>query len=192
MAVGCEAQDGSWIAVQVRPGIERTVSRSLQLRGYVDFLPSYPISHSKKSHEAGTVLFPGYVFCQYLRHPCFRIVEIPGVVRLVGFGNKVVAIPDEEIESIRHVVESNARSKPVPFFQTGQRVLVVNGPLSGVKGVLLRQERGPWVVVSIPLLNRAVAVEVRIDDVRPLLSDPPNTVVLDEKSSNAWTNCDWM
>jgi len=173
MAVVLEAHDGAWIAVQVRPGFERAVSGSLQRRGYVEFLPTYkPLYERTAARAGGRVLFPGYVFCRYVRFPAFRIVEIPGVVRLVGFGNKVALIPDQEIDDIRKIVASGADSRVIPFIREGEQIEVVSGPLKGVIGVLAWLKRTDCVVISVPLLSRSVAVEVSLRDVRPIARDP--------------------
>jgi len=177
MTAQSEARDGAWIAVQVRPGAERAVSRSLRTRGYVDFLPLYKPQQlwnipSDTSVVPEKVLFPGYVFCRFIQAPAFRIVEIPGVVRLVGFNRKVAAIPDEEIDAISKVIASNTPRKPAPFFQQGEPVEVVNGPLAGVTGTLLRQKGSEWVVICVPLLKNAIAAEINLRDVRPLAADP--------------------
>jgi transcription antitermination factor NusG len=168
-----EAHEGAWVAVQVRAGFERPVSVALQTRGYVEFVPTYTPRYQRAAPRQGwRVLFPGYVFCRYIRFPAFRIVEIPGVVRLVGFGNKVALIPDEEIEDIRKIVASDAATRVIPPIPEGGRIEVVNGPLKGVTGVLSRHKSKDWVVISVSLLSRSVAVEVNRGDVRPLAPEP--------------------
>lgn len=192
MAAILEAHDGAWIAVQVRPRFERAVSGSLQRRGYVEFLPTYtPLFERTPARADGRVLFPGYVFCRYVRFPAFRIVEIPGVVRLVGFGNKVALIPDQEIEDIRKIVASGADSRVVPFIREGERIEVVNGPLKGVTGVLSRLKSRDCVVISVPLLSRSVAAEVNLRDVRPIARDPVEHALSQRRpAAHAAESCD--
>ena len=47
------------------------------------------------------------------------------------------------------------------------------GPLRGVEGVLVSQKRNSRLVVSVTLLQRAVAVEIEADWARPIQSQPP-------------------
>src|SRR5690242_13176457 len=109
-----ELKDGDWIAVQVRCGSEKTVSEGLQQRGYEQFCPTY-VRRRSRGVQMETVqrpLFPGYVFCRYIRVPRYRILTTPGVIRMVGIGNRVVNIPDCEIDAIRRVVNSGLHSEP--------------------------------------------------------------------------------
>jgi len=98
-----ELLDGEWIAVQARGGFEETVSEGLQQRGYGQFLPLYQQRRSRgiQTQMVDRPLFPGYVFCRYIRVPRYRILAAPGVIRLVGFGNGPISIPDVEIDAIR-------------------------------------------------------------------------------------------
>ena len=48
-------------------------------------------------------------------------------------------IPDEEIDSIRTLVESELAYDPVPLIKEGDMVKVTSGPLKGVVGRLVRK-----------------------------------------------------
>src|SRR5207244_7194952 len=115
-------------------------------------------------------LFPGYVFCRYIRVPRHRIVATPAVIRLVGAGSVPISIPDIEIDAIRRVVDSGLHSEPWKFLQVGQAVIVNRGALCGVRGTLVSVRREMRLLVSIGLLGRSVAVEVDADTVSPIRS----------------------
>jgi len=167
-----DLQDGEWIAVQVRCGFEQTVSEGLQQRGYEQFLPSYKERRFRGSQMESVhrPLFPGYVFCRYIRVPRHRIVATPAVIRLVGAGNVPLSIPDVEIDAIRRVVDSGLHSEPWKFLQIGQAVIVNRGALCGVRGTLVSVRRGMRLLVSVGLLGRSVAVEVDAETVSPISS----------------------
>jgi transcription antitermination factor NusG len=78
-------------------------------------------------------------------------------------------VPQEEVDAIRKVVESEVPAFSHPFLHEGTRVRIVAGPLRNVEGILLksRPERG-LVVVSVGLLQRSVAVEVDCTLVEPV------------------------
>src|SRR6267378_5804128 len=144
-----ELLDGEWIAVQARGGFEETVSEGLQQRGYGQFLPLYQQRRSRgiQTQMVDRPLFPGYVFCRYIRVPRYRILAAPGVIRLVGAGNTLISIPDVEIEAIRRVVNSGLYSEPWKSLQVGQAVTVNRGALSGVQGTLVSVGRGMRLLV---------------------------------------------
>jgi transcription antitermination factor NusG len=60
---------------------------------------------------------------------------------------------------------------PYPFLRDGQRVRIVEGPLSGLEAILVRSRpnRG-LLVLSVDLLQRSVAVEVDCGAVVPIES----------------------
>jgi transcription termination/antitermination protein NusG len=162
-----KVNDGEWIAVQVRCGYEERISRGLRERGYDEFMPTRTNGrhHDRRVQCTKQSLFPGYVFCRYVHAPSYRIVEVPGVIRLVGVGNTLTAIPEVEIESIRRVAESGISSTPCAAISIGQPVIICRGALTGVCGILVSTARKRHLIVSISLLGRAVAVELHENDV---------------------------
>jgi transcription antitermination factor NusG len=157
--------EGSWLAVYVKHNMEDRVFAGLRERNYEAFLPTY-VSRRRWSDRFVSLrqpLFPGYVFCRWASLNDKRIVEIPGVIRLVGAGRQPLPIHEREIASVRRIVESGVLSMPWRLLQIGEIVRVVTGPLSGLEGTLVATDRGHRFVVSISLLQRGVAVHVRPD-----------------------------
>jgi transcription antitermination factor NusG len=158
--------EGDWVAVQVRLNRERFVAQQLQLHGYEQFLPVASPPPRKTAGSREYSLIPGYVFCRYKARPGFRIVQAHGVMRIVGIGGSPVAIAEEEIASLRRVIASGAHAEPHRFIRTGDRVEVCAGPLAGLEGILLQIKKAVRVLVNVTILQRSVAVELGIDDVR--------------------------
>jgi transcriptional antiterminator NusG len=154
----------------VRSNHERTAVIHLRQRGYEEFAPSYRTARrwSDRTKEIERFLFPGYVFCRLNPLDRLPVLSVPGVVGLVGFGKTPSPVPDQEIESIRKMVQSGLLVVPWPFIQLGQRVLIERGPLAGVEGIL-KELKGEWrLIVSVPLLQRSVSAEVDRSCVHPL------------------------
>lgn len=175
-----------WFAVRVRSNYERTTAAHLRQRGYEEFCPSFA-SKRRWSDRTKTVeqfLFPGYVFSRLDPQDRLPVLTVPGVVGLVGFGKTPSPIPDREIENIRTMVQSGVLIQQWPFLEVGQTVLIEQGPLAGVEGILLELKGKFRLVVSIGLLQRSVSAEVDRDWVRPvrqpaskkILIEPPCTV----------------
>ena len=163
-----------WFAVRVRSNYEKIAELHLRERGYERFAPSYKVERqwSDRKKEMDRFLFPGYVFCRLDRHDRLPVLTIPGVVGLVGFGKIPAPIPDEEIERIQRMLESGLLVKPWPFLEVGQTVLIEQGPLAGMEGILAEEKGQCRLVVSVHLLRRSVAAEVDRTWVRPLQSRP--------------------
>jgi transcription termination/antitermination protein NusG len=90
------------------------------------------------------------------------------VAWLVGFDGTPAALPEEEIEALRTSFASGVRAEPHPFLTLGRRVRVKEGPLVGVKGILVKRKNKARFVVSVDLIQRAMAVEVDENNLEPV------------------------
>jgi transcription termination/antitermination protein NusG len=169
-------QSHPWFALRVRSNHERVAAMYLREQHYEEFCPAYK-SERQWSDRKKTVeqfLFPGYVFCRLNPNDRLPILMMPGVVNVVGFGNKPAAIPDQEIEQVRRMVRSGLLVTPWPFLNVGQPVVLERGPLAGVEGILQEIKKTFRLVVSVHLLQRSVSTEVDRAWVRPITALPTN------------------
>lgn len=165
----------SWFALTVKPQHEGKTAAALRNKGLEDFLPLYRARHhwSDRVKELQLPLFPGYVFSRFSLNDQLRVLTVPGILRIVGFGKHPTPVPESEITAVRTMVASGLPLYPWPFLKVGQHVYIDHGPLRGLEGILL-QFRNTWrVVLSINLLQRSVAVEVDRDCLSPGRSIPP-------------------
>ncbi len=159
-----------WYAVHTRSRHEKRVAEQLGNRHVEFFLPLYQASHRWKDRVAHLELplFPGYLFVRTPLEQRRKVLEIPGVVRLVGSQGTPTPLPGTEIESLRSGLAAQLKAVPLPYLKVGRRVRVKNGPLTGIEGILLRKKDQFRIVVSIDLIMRSVAVEIDAADVEPL------------------------
>jgi transcription antitermination factor NusG len=161
-----------WFALQVRSNYEKLVQAALQSKGYTEFLPLYRkrTRWSDRMKELDLPLFPGYVFGRFPLHRRLPIVTIPGLVRIVGFGNVPEPVDEAELDAVRSFVASGLPLMPWPFLQLGDRVLIESGSLAGLEGILVQTKSQCRLVVSVGLLQRSVGVEIDREWVRPVSS----------------------
>lgn len=162
--------DGDWVAVQVRLNRERFVGQMLDEYGYERFLPVV-----KPARTLGItrerLLLPGYILCRYQTRPNHLIVRIPGVMGLLGVAGRPIAIPVEEVDAFRRIVDSGVAAEPWRFIKTGNLVEVSSGPLAGLRGLVLHVKKAMRLVVSATIMRRSVAIELGADEVRLLPSN---------------------
>lgn len=158
-----------WYAVYTCANHEKTVAAEVNARGVEHFLPLFTSVRRWKDRRVSLELplFPGYLFVRFALRDRMRVVQIPSVVRLVGFNGLPTALPDSEIEILRSGLSKNLRMEPHPFLTVGRRVRVTAGPFAGLTGVLKRKKSGFRVVVSLQLIQRSVVVDVDAADVCP-------------------------
>jgi transcription antitermination factor NusG len=163
-------QSEHWFALYVRSHFERAVEHGLRGKGYQAFSPFYQTirKRSGRTKVLDLPLFPGYVFCWFNPHRRLPILTTPGIVNVLGAGNIPEPVKLSEIHSLQTVAESGRSVQPWPFLQCGQKIRIEAGPLCGAEGTLLRVKNELRLVVSVTLLQRAMAVELDQEIVRPL------------------------
>ena len=151
-----------WFALTVKHQHERPVEGVLCSGGLETFLPVFRCLRrwSDRVKELEAPLFPGYVFTRFPFRDRVRVLNTPGVARIVGFAGRPAPLEDQEIENLRVAVSSSLPLGPWPFLKTGDRVIVRQGPLRGIEGRLVREKSGARLVINVELLQRSVAIEV--------------------------------
>jgi transcriptional antiterminator NusG len=165
------SDDKSWFAIQTRPRHEKRVTAGLQEKGIKVFLPLVSENHrwSDRCRVVDVPLFPSYVFIQTADTPATRILVLRtlGVVQFVGVRGAGIPIPDEQIESVRIVLEHGIRFTPFPYLNVGQRVRIRGGSLEGVQGILLGMNGDQSLIISVELIQRSLAIRVAGYQVEP-------------------------
>src|SRR5438067_678124 len=161
-----------WYAAYTRAQHEKTVAAELGMRDVEQFLPLYSSVRRWKDRRVNLELplFPGYVFVRLALRDRLRVLQIPSVVRLVGFNGLPTALPDTEMEVLRSGLSERLRAEPHPFLTVGRRVRIKSGPFAGLEGILKRKKSNLRVVISLEIIQRSVAVDVDAADVLPLNS----------------------
>jgi transcription antitermination factor NusG len=171
-----KVSDARWFALWTHSHCEQLVSDQLTAKGFDAFLPTIR-SWSRRGGVRRLIsrpMFPSYLFVHHSMDKIsyIEIMKSNGLVRILGERwDKLAPIPDAELEAIRQVAASELPLVPFPFLRDGQRVRIVEGPLAGVEGILVRSRpnRG-LLVLSVELLHRSVAVEVDGGAVVPIES----------------------
>ena len=151
-----------WYAAYTCANHEKGVAQQLERRSMECFLPLYESVRRWKDRRVRLrlPLFPGYVFVRLALRDRLKVLEIPSVVRLVGFDGHPVALPEGDVETIRTRLAGFCRMEPHPYLQRGRRVRVLSGPLEGMAGIAVRKKNRTRFVISLELIMRSVAVEI--------------------------------
>ncbi len=165
------AQDFSanWFAAYTNSHHEKRVASHFAERQIETFLPLYATRHRWKNRcemNLELPLFPNYVFVRIDPRERVLVLEVPGVVSLVGFGRTLAPLPDFEIEALRSGL-GQRKIEPHPYLVIGERVRIKCGPMTGMEGVLVRKKNNFRVVLALDAIMQSVAVEVDADDLEP-------------------------
>ena len=159
-----------WFAAYTCAKHEKRIAYQLQRKSVEYFLPLYEAFHKWKDRRKRVELplFPGYVLVRIPLRDRLQVLEIPSVVRLVGFNGQATPLPDSEIELLRSGLAHKLRVEPHPFLTRGRRVRIQRGPLAGLEGILTRRKGSLRVILSVDLIMRSIAVDIDIADILPI------------------------
>ncbi len=162
-----------WYCLHTRSRHEEMVFQRLEDKRIFSFLPKLEVWSRRKDRrkKIQKALFPGYIFVREVLDPLHRleILKTPGVVKILGNEEGPVAVPEIQIESIQTILGGKSAVSPFPYLKEGQIVRVVEGPLKGCEGFLLKIKEGKEkLVITVDLLQRSVAVEIDGASVEPV------------------------
>ncbi|MBU2591330.1 MAG: UpxY family transcription antiterminator [Nitrospinota bacterium] len=161
-----KTDDSCWYAVRTRSRHEAKVSDALTDRGFEVFYPTVSVLSRWKDRkrEVKRPLFSGYLFvrCVMAYESRLAILKVFGVANILGSASKYAApIPDEQIDSVKKIVDSGYVPRPHPYLNEGDMVVVKEGSMLGATGYFVGagKERGK-LVVSVDMLGRSLEVDI--------------------------------
>ena len=162
----------SWYALYVRARWERHVASIMEGFSFETFFPTREAWERRGASpkRIQVPILPCYLFVRtrLTKNAWLDIKKTTGGVRILGIGTDPLPVPDHEVESLRTILKVQPRVHGHPCLRSGDLVRVVKGPLRGVIGRLTDVARNRQrLVVSIDLLNQAVATHIDAEMVEP-------------------------
>ena len=162
-----------WYCIHTRSRHEDAVYQRLADKRFQAFLPKMEVWSKRKDRrkKIQKALFPGYLFVYEILNPRvgLEILKTPGVVKILGNEAGPVPVPEAQIESIKKILNGKTAVSPFPYLKEGQLVRVVDGPLRGCEGFLIKiKEEKEKLVISLDLLRRSVSVELESSSIEPV------------------------
>jgi transcription antitermination factor NusG len=167
----------NWFAVFTSPRHEKRVQQHFSQRDVENYLPIYR-SPRKWRNGLKVVLdlpiFPGYIFVRIKRAERVRVLEVPGVLTIVGStAGKMTPLPETEVEALRTGLHLR-HAEPHPHLTVGERARIRSGALAGLEGIVVLKKNRLRVVLTMNLIMQSIAVEVDGEDLEPVDSGALN------------------
>jgi transcription antitermination factor NusG len=174
---GEPAASPKWYACFTRARAEKRVAELLSERGVETFLPLVSRMSQWKDRRKAVdwPMFPSYVFGRFDLRDAHIVLATPGVVALVKAAGRPIPIDEAELENVRRfvaVLRSGAlevQPKPAPYFTEGEWVEVVDGPLAGLRGVVVESRGRRRILIGLHAIGQGMDVHI---DPRVLRSIP--------------------
>lgn len=152
-----------WYAIYTRPRAEKLVYQRLIEEGIETFLPlqkTYRMwSDRKKLVEKP--LLSSYIFVKTNKKNFPRVYKTSGVVKFISFEGQPVSIPQNQIDNLRLLINSDAEIEvSSEKFAQGDNVEVINGSLVGLTGELIKIGSKNRVVVRIDRLDQNLILKI--------------------------------
>ncbi|MFP3870170.1 MAG: UpxY family transcription antiterminator [Syntrophobacteria bacterium] len=164
----------AWYAVYAQVRHEGKVYSRLVAKDFECLFPQMErwSRRQNRRRKIQVPIFPGYLFVRSIldNYEHVKILQTPGVVSLVRNNEGPLVVPDVQINSLKTLLGSASVLTTYPYLREGMRVKVVNGPLYGCEGILVRRRKEKArLVVAIDIIQQAVSVEMNEEDIEPVL-----------------------
>jgi transcription antitermination factor NusG len=168
------AQERLWWCLHTKPRQEKAVARDLKVQGVPFYLPQVVNeAHTPQGRKTRSVLplFTSYLFL--FGDDRERVQALKGN-RLV----RVLDVPDQEsincdLSQIYRMLASGLVVSPEPTMPVGARVRILNGPLTGMEGRVVRRGKRDQFVALVHFLGSGAAVNLEDWQVERLDDDEP-------------------
>ncbi len=152
-----------WFAIYTRYKREKVVSKALEKKNIDCYLPLNKVTRrwGRKVKELEIPLINCYLFVKINKIQYIKVLETENVLKFVRFSKNLIAIPEEEIDLIKRITgEFNDISVGTECVKKGDKVEVIGGALTGMKGLLVDKDDRKKFVVELHSLSCNITMEV--------------------------------
>ena len=156
-----EVQNLLWHVIYTRPRFEKKIFTRLKERKVETFLPLQKVMRqwSDRKKKVEVPLFPNYLFVHISSGDKWNVLSIEGVVRFLQFEGKSAILSETEMNTIRKSLLGNPEISNKRF-EKGDQVVIMHGPLKGLKGILVHNNGRNKLAIRINTIDRSILVNI--------------------------------
>ena len=79
---------------------------------------------------------------------------------MVKFGEEIAIVQNEVINAIKLALDGGYQLTPTEYFIAGNEVEVIEGPMTGVKGIVVRLKGQDRLVIKIDAIQQALSIDI--------------------------------
>ena len=155
-----------WFAVYTRYRAEKYVCDKLTKKGIENYVPllKYTRVYTRKKKQVELPLISCYIFVYITKDEYLKVLQTENVISFLKIGGTMISIPEKEIDIMKWVVGEEIVDKvhngPL---QKGNKVEVVSGNLTGIKGTVIKRKSKKYVQVSLESLGYTLDLNISED-----------------------------
>ena len=161
-----------WYVIQVKTGDENKIitlcKKSLMKESEEVFTPTRVITKRIKGIDMSveTLLFPGYCFfiTEDIEDLFFRLKAVKELTKILRMGDDFVPLTSKEETFISRLSGRNHRVEASTGYIEGDRVIITNGPIKGLEGLITKINRHKkCAVLKTELFGRSSEITVGLE-----------------------------
>jgi len=152
----------NWIVVRSKPRSEKIAYAQLKEKGIEAYLPLLK-ERRKWSDRKKWVEFPlfsSYLFAKIEIKNSIFVLQTHGVSSLVKFGEEIAIVQDEVVNAIKLAIDGGYKLTPTEYFIAGNSVEVIDGPMIGVKGIVVQLKGKDRLIIKIDAIQQALSIDI--------------------------------
>ena len=159
-----------WYAFVTRPRHEKKAATYLEAAGIDHYLPLRKTLNQWRDRRrwVEAPLFPGYIFCRIPYCERFQVLQTPGLVRVVGFNNLPMPVPDREIEVVQKILGAGLDLQVRSGLAVGDHVRIDGGILYGYEGQIIEERGSSYFVIYIATISKSILVDARAVELKKI------------------------
>ena len=158
-----------WIAVYTKSRHEKVVIQELENKNIEAYCPIFKERRqwSDRKRWVEFPLFRSYVFAKIELKNSIYILQTTGVHHIIKFQGNISIIPDEIIQNIKSMIDGGFTVEQVEYFVKGDEVIVVDGPLKGMDGIVVKIKNENKLVLKVAAIQQAIAAQIHPGYLKP-------------------------
>jgi transcription antitermination factor NusG len=154
-----------WYVFYTYPKFERKIHEYLQQENYESFLPLHWVTRqwSDRKKRIEVPLFPNYIFINIEQNRIFEVLKTPKLISCVNFNKEPAFLRQKEVDCIKQIVENEYPFEVCCNLKIGDSVVITDGSLTGMKGILIEERGSRKCAVRIESLQQSLLVNVPSD-----------------------------
>lgn len=151
-----------WFALYTKPRQEFKAELQLKASGIEVYLPKITRlkQWSDRKKKVTEPLINSYIFIRSSERERLLALEEDAIVRSVFDCGRPAKIPDDQMQNFIDFIKDEEDYFVINGIVKGAKVLIKDGPFTGVTGVIVEEPYGKTVAVSIELLNRTIVARL--------------------------------
>jgi transcription antitermination factor NusG len=161
----------AWYAVRTFFRREKHVNKLLDLKGVDAWVPLREKTriYTRKIRKVQLPLISQYVFVNINERDKGKVLQTEGVIGFVKPSGYIVPIPKEEIDLLKRVIGEEVEVEMEEGqIQKGDRVEIIGGELTGLRGHMVERRGKNKVAVNMEHFQHAILMEIPLSALRKI------------------------